>query len=1007
MDLTGTTGTANRFQHYELLQRADGSPWELGRGTMGVTYKAFDVNLRCEVALKVVNPALIHHPNARERFIREARAAAKLRHRNIASVYHLGNDGERFFYAMEFIDGETLDGLVRRQGPLSPDAALRVLLQVARALAAAARQGVIHRDIKPGNLMVVHEDDDDHRVVKLIDFGLARAVATDDDAGNLTANGFVGTPVYSSPEQMAEKPADGRSDIYSLGVTAWFLLAGKPPFNGTVASIFQQHATKPPPWEALPATMPAPVRALLSRMLEKNPARRPQSAVELRREIDACRERLSAVVPPADAPPAAAPRAGASTSDAGNAPANPQKLALPAVLPRELGPGMILKGRYELLRLTGEGNSGQVFQVKDRAAGDAARALKVFRAELTENTSKREIIAEEVRLIQAAPHPNLIRIGAFERLGSRALDFLVEEWLRGFTLLDLLAVRGGALSIVETLRILAQAAAAVDHAVGRDLDRLDLALHQLHVHFPARTPVPDDDAAVRGLMVKPMTAWPLWTLKVNPLGAIHGGLESSTWAGELTHLPGATPALDRDLRLDDRPATSAASYLRGLARTVYEVLGGAPGILDAAQDKRARGISLPALGEEANAVLQRAMSDDPAPYGCCRDFYAALATATGTELLPLPSGISDVPKTVAGASLPCSPAAVDRKAPASRQRTAPDRPADIGPPHESIAGLIGLPDRDADQDTFASKTSVWDRLTLVSDNGRRSGGWLPTLLVAGFLGVVSAVVIFAAVTRHPASTKNPRNHAANASPTRQTPSLPAASADIPPAAKPSPAAHPVANSSPARKETATPVPTTVVPARAETSVSTPPPLSPMPPARENMVKVRVETRPSGAEIRMSGKLLGTTPLDLTLEPGDHQLVAHYRNWPEVRHTLHLDSDQLTALDEIHMISPTLVPSADAATSPAGKNHHPTPSATPRRDGSHPSPIPPGNAIVHFPSPAASAPASSRGPEPFLAQPTPVRRARAVTLSDPDETSDPAPRRRPPEPPPLQSEDGAD
>ena len=303
MDLTGTTGTANRFQHYELLRRADGSPWELGRGTMGVTYKAFDVNLRCEVALKVVNPALIHHPNARERFIREARAAAKLRHRNIASVYHLGNDGERFFYAMEFIDGETLDGLVRRQGPLSPDAALRVLLQVARALAAAARQGVIHRDIKPGNLMVVHEDDDDHRVVKLIDFGLARAVATDDDAGNLTANGFVGTPVYSSPEQMAEKPADGRSDIYSLGVTAWFLLVGKPPFNGTVASIFQQHATRPPPWEALPVTVPAPVRALLSRMLEKNPAKRPQSAVELRQEIDACRERLSAIAAPATPSP--------------------------------------------------------------------------------------------------------------------------------------------------------------------------------------------------------------------------------------------------------------------------------------------------------------------------------------------------------------------------------------------------------------------------------------------------------------------------------------------------------------------------------------------------------------------------------------------------------------------------------------------------------------------------------------------------------------------------------
>ena len=572
MDLTGTTGTSTRFQHYELLRRSDGSPWELGRGTMGVTYKAFDVNLRCEVALKVVNPALIHHPNARERFIREARAAARLRHRNIASVYHLGNDGERFFYAMEFIDGETLDALVRRQGPLAPDAALRVLLQVARALAAAARQGVIHRDIKPGNLMVVHEDDDDHRVVKLIDFGLARAVSTDEDAGSLTANGFVGTPVYSSPEQMAEKPADGRSDIYSLGVTAWFLLVGKPPFNGTVASIFQQHATKPPPWEALPAAVPSPLRALLARMLEKNPARRPQSAVELRQEIDACRERLNAA-----AAPAAGTRADVQAVNPVRAPVTANKPPAPAAVPRELGPGVILKGRYELLRLTGEGNSGQVFQIKDRAVNDETRALKVFRPELTDDASKREIVAEEVRLIQAAPHANLIRLHAFERLGSRALDFLVEEWLRGFTLLDLLAARGGALPVAEALQLLSQAAAAVDHAVSRDLDRLDLALHQLHVHFPASSCAAGGEAAARERMAKPLSDWPPWTLKLNPLGAIHGGLESSTWAGELTHLPGATPALDRDLRLDDQPATPAASYLRGLARTVYETLGATPG----------------------------------------------------------------------------------------------------------------------------------------------------------------------------------------------------------------------------------------------------------------------------------------------------------------------------------------------------------------------------------------------------------------------------------------------
>ena len=167
------TEPARSFQHYEVLRREDGTPWELGRGAMGITYKAFDVNLCCEVALKVVSSALVENTEARERFVREARAAAALRHRNVASVYHLGNDGEHFFYAMEFINGETLDALVRGGGPLSVENALRVILQVARALAAAERQHLVHRDIKPANLMVTHEDADEETVVKVIDFGLA------------------------------------------------------------------------------------------------------------------------------------------------------------------------------------------------------------------------------------------------------------------------------------------------------------------------------------------------------------------------------------------------------------------------------------------------------------------------------------------------------------------------------------------------------------------------------------------------------------------------------------------------------------------------------------------------------------------------------------------------------------------------------------------------------------------------------------------------------------------
>src|SRR5271154_4623439 len=125
-----------KFEHYELLKNEDGTLAELGHGAMGMTFKAFDTNLRCNVALKVISAAHIHDPTAAERFLREARGAAQLRHRNVASVFHLGNCGDSYFYAMEFIEGETVDARVKREGPLPAPLALDIASQVAAALSA-------------------------------------------------------------------------------------------------------------------------------------------------------------------------------------------------------------------------------------------------------------------------------------------------------------------------------------------------------------------------------------------------------------------------------------------------------------------------------------------------------------------------------------------------------------------------------------------------------------------------------------------------------------------------------------------------------------------------------------------------------------------------------------------------------------------------------------------------------------------------------------------------------
>ncbi len=169
------------FGDYEIERRDDGSLCELGRGAMGVTYRAFDTVLHRRVALKIIEPpaeASDFQP-VRERFLREARAAAALRHPNVAGVFHFSASPEinRCYCAMELVDGETLEARVRREGPLPLQLALELAIQVTRALSAAAERGLVHRDLKPGNIMLARVDDPARLEVKVIDFGLAKAAA--------------------------------------------------------------------------------------------------------------------------------------------------------------------------------------------------------------------------------------------------------------------------------------------------------------------------------------------------------------------------------------------------------------------------------------------------------------------------------------------------------------------------------------------------------------------------------------------------------------------------------------------------------------------------------------------------------------------------------------------------------------------------------------------------------------------------------------------------------------
>jgi serine/threonine protein kinase len=245
-----------------------------------------DIDLQRPVTLKVISEKYLGDESARLRFVREARAAASVRHPNVASVFRLGRRGRHYFYAMEFVEGETLESFIKRSGLLEIKLALEITSQVASGLAGIAKQKLVHRDIKPSNILVSLEEGG-AITAKIIDLGLAKP--TGDALGDATIStpgGFAGTPEFASPEQFAGVAVDIRSDLYSLGATLWEMLTGQAPFRGSPGEVMYRHQHAPLQLEELRG-VPQPVVVLLETLLEKDPARRIQGPGELLKAIPA------------------------------------------------------------------------------------------------------------------------------------------------------------------------------------------------------------------------------------------------------------------------------------------------------------------------------------------------------------------------------------------------------------------------------------------------------------------------------------------------------------------------------------------------------------------------------------------------------------------------------------------------------------------------------------------------------------------------------------------------
>jgi len=262
---------------------------QLGKGGMGIVYKGRDTVLNRTVALKVLPKELLSEPSMVARFRREAEAAANLNHPNIVSVYDVGEEEGVQFIAMEFVDGPSLSAIIAQQGWLQPERALDIIDEVAQGLAVAHEAGLVHRDIKPGNILI---DGKGH--AKIVDFGLVQA----DDSTRITSTGtLLGTVRYMSPEQCRGERLDSRSDLFSLGVVLYRMLSGKLPFNADtpVATTHQIVEEDPVPIHVLRPDLLPSLCKIVARMMAKDVEKRYQTADELRQDVAKCREMMGSV----------------------------------------------------------------------------------------------------------------------------------------------------------------------------------------------------------------------------------------------------------------------------------------------------------------------------------------------------------------------------------------------------------------------------------------------------------------------------------------------------------------------------------------------------------------------------------------------------------------------------------------------------------------------------------------------------------------------------------------
>jgi serine/threonine protein kinase/tetratricopeptide (TPR) repeat protein len=421
-------------ERYEILKR-------LGEGGMGAVYKARDHELDRLVALKVIRPELAGHPDILRRFKQELILARQVTHKNVVRIFDLGSADGRKFITMDYIEGRDLKSILVERGNLPPAEVVPIFQQICRGLEAAHMEGVVHRDLKPQNIMV-----DDAGRVWLMDFGLARSM----ELAGLTRTGvLMGTPDYMSPEQARAEKVDARSDLFSLGIIVHEMLVGQLPFQADtlMAKLLQRVQQKATPVTEIDPGIPAWLGAVVSKCLEPNVAKRYQTVREILDDLSGT---------------AQAAQSGTQNTSASFVEA--------PVSPGALGPGSQFGPRYRIESEIGEGGMGKVYKAYDSDL-DRTVALKLIRPELARDASSLQRFKQELLLASRVSHRNILRIHDLGDVGG--VKFISMAYIQGMDLHELIA-KTGKLQTERVVNIAKQLASALEAAHAEGVVHRDL-----------------------------------------------------------------------------------------------------------------------------------------------------------------------------------------------------------------------------------------------------------------------------------------------------------------------------------------------------------------------------------------------------------------------------------------------------------------------------------------------------------------------------------------------------